>query len=41
MAYPDQEFTHALAIAHFLAISLVRIKGMKAIRETTEWITAH
>jgi hypothetical protein len=32
---------HALAIAHNLAISTVRIKGIKAIKETTEWIAAH
>ena len=31
---------HALAIAHNLAISLMRLKGVKAIKETTEWIAA-
>jgi hypothetical protein len=32
---------HALAIARTRVISLVRIKGTNAIKETTEWITAH
>jgi hypothetical protein len=31
---------HALAIARILVISLVRIKGTNAIKETTEWIAA-
>jgi predicted transposase YbfD/YdcC len=31
---------HALAIAHNLAISLMRLKGVNAIKETTEWIAA-
>jgi predicted transposase YbfD/YdcC len=31
---------HALAITHNLAISLMRLKGVKAIKETTEWIAA-
>ena len=30
----------ALAITHNLAISLMRLKGVKAIKETTEWIAA-
>lgn len=31
---------HVLAITRNLAISLVRMKGVKAIKETTEWIAA-
>jgi predicted transposase YbfD/YdcC len=31
---------HALAITHNLAISLMRLKGVKTIKETTEWIAA-
>jgi predicted transposase YbfD/YdcC len=31
---------HALAITHNLAISLLRLKDVKAIKETTEWIAA-
>lgn len=31
---------HVLAITHNLAISLMRLKGVKAIKETTEWIAA-
>lgn len=30
----------ALAITHNLAISLMRLKGVRAIKETTEWIAA-
>jgi predicted transposase YbfD/YdcC len=31
---------HALAITHNLAMSLMRLKDVKAIKETTEWIAA-
>jgi predicted transposase YbfD/YdcC len=31
---------HALAITRNLAIGLMRMKGVKAIKETTEWIAA-
>lgn len=30
----------ALAITHNVAISLMRLKGVRAIKETTEWIAA-
>jgi predicted transposase YbfD/YdcC len=36
----DGNGPHALAIAHNLAISLMRLKGVKAIKATTEWIAA-
>jgi predicted transposase YbfD/YdcC len=36
----DGNGPHALAITHNLAISLMHLKGVKAIKETTEWIAA-
>jgi predicted transposase YbfD/YdcC len=36
----DGNGPHVLAIAHNLAICLMRLKGVKAIKETTEWIAA-
>ena len=31
---------HVLAITRNLAVSLIRMKGVKAIKETTEWVAA-
>ena len=31
---------HVLAITRSLAIGLMRMKGVKAVKETTEWIAA-